>query len=110
MMKIHWYDRLYAGEKAQKKRYRIIQRISKLKPDSGIYVIIPAANGNNILDIYPAITLSQPIYQEEEFLIIGIAWGYWEALEVAAMIVDDMYRETGGFDLYAFLGIPFPGT
>ncbi|WP_330387656.1 hypothetical protein [Lacrimispora sphenoides] len=104
MMKISWFDRLYVGEKAKKKRYRIIQGIRRLKPGPGIYVITPAANGNNILDIYPAMTLLWPLYREEEFLILGIASGYWEALEVAGNIIGDMYRKTGGFDLPAFIG------
>ncbi|WP_330398706.1 hypothetical protein [Lacrimispora celerecrescens] len=109
MMKISWFDRLYVGEKAKKKRYRIIQGIRRLKPGPGIYVITPAANGNNILDIYPAMTLLWPLYREEEFLILGIASGYWEALEVAGNIIGDMYRKTGGFDLSAFIGKPLSG-
>ncbi len=102
-MKINWYDHLYAGEKAKKKRYRIIQGIRKSKPGVGIFVITPATNGNNILDIYPAAMLLLPLYREEEFLILGIASSYWEALEVAGNIVSDMYRKTGGFDLPAFI-------
>jgi len=105
MMKISWFDRLYVGEKAKKKRYRIIQGIRRSKSGPGIYVITPAVNGNNILDIYPAMTLSWPIYREEEFLIIGIASDYWEALEVAGTIISDMYRKTGGFDLPDFIGL-----
>lgn len=103
-MKTIWYDHLYVGEKARKKRYRIIQGIRKSKSGPEIYVITPATNGNNILDIYPAMTLSWPIYQDEVFLVLGIASTYWEALEVAGNIVNDMYRKTGGFNLQGFIG------
>lgn len=103
-MKISWFDHLYVGEKAKKKRYRIIQGIRRLKPQPGVYVITPASNGNNILDIYPWTALVLPFYREEEFLIMGIASDYWEALEVAGRIVNDMYRKTGGFDLPSFIG------
>lgn len=102
-MKIFWFDRLYTGEKAKKKRYRIIQGIRKSRPQPGIYVITPASNGNNILDIYSATALLSPFYKDEEFLIMGIGADYWEALEVAGRIVNDMYRRTGGFDLSAFI-------
>ena len=34
---------------------------------------------------------------------MGIGLGYFEALEVARQIVDDMYKKTGGFDLAEFL-------
>lgn len=102
-MKICWSDRLYAGEKAEKKRYRIIQGIRKSRPQPGIYVITPASNGNNILDIYAAAALLSPFYKDKEFLILGIGVGYWEALEVAGQIVNDMYRKTGAFNLSSFL-------
>lgn len=102
-MKLTWYDRLYLGKKAQKKRSRIIRGIRKSKPQSGIYVITPASNGNNILDIYLAADLSSAFYKDKEFHIVGIGADYWEALEVAGRIVNDMYRKTGDFDLPAFL-------
>ena len=35
--------------------------------------------------------------------MLGIAAGYWEALQVAGRIVDEMYRATGGFSLEQFL-------
>lgn len=102
-MKISWFDRLYVGEKAKRKRYRIIQGIRRLKPKPGVYVITPASNGNNILDIYPSMVFLSPFYRDEDFLILGIAADYWEALEVAGRIVDDMYQKTGGFDLPGFI-------
>lgn len=102
-MKISWFDRLYVGEKAKKKRYRIIQGIRKSIPRPDIYVIIPASNGNNILDIYPTAELFAPFFRKEEILILGIAADYWEALEVAGRVIHDMYRITGGFDLSAFM-------
>lgn len=103
-MKLTWYDRLYVGEKAKKKRRRIIWGIRNSKPQIGVHVITMAANGNNILDIYPAASLSASIYKDRDFHIVGIAAGYEEALEVAGRIVNDMYRKTGGFDLPDFIG------
>ena len=38
-----------------------------------------------------------------DILVIGIAVGYGEALSLAGKIVEDMYRETGGFCLEDFL-------
>ncbi|MDF2886903.1 MAG: hypothetical protein K0R23_1288 [Lacrimispora sp.] len=102
-MKISWYNRLYVGEKAKKKRYRIIQGIRKGKPGLDIYVITPASNGNNILDIYPATEIISPFYKEKEFFILGIAADYWEAQEVAGRVIHDLYRTTEGFNLSDFL-------
>lgn len=102
-MKISWYDHLYVGDKAKKKRYQIIQAIRNSRLISGAYVITPSLSGNNVLDIYPAMELSAPWYRNEEFFIIGIAADYWEALEVTRQIIDELYRNTGGFDLAGYL-------
>lgn len=69
----------------------------------GVYLVTPASNENNILDIYPALTLMQPYYQKSELMILGIADGYEEALTVAGSIIDEMYRSTGAFCLAEFL-------
>ena len=98
-----WYDRLYVGEKAKKHRFSIIQSIRRRKYRVGVFVITPASNGNNILDIYPLLTLLNPYYRDKELLILGIAEGYGEALELAGRIVGDMYRKTGAFCLEEFL-------
>lgn len=102
-MKISWYDHLYVGDNAKKKRYQIIQAIRNSRAVTGAYVITPSSNGNNILDIYPAAELAAPWYEAETFFIVGIAADYWEALEVARRIVDEMYQNTGGFDLNGYL-------
>ena len=100
---MRFYKPLYMGENAQKKRFSLIQGIRRGKLRPGAYVIIPAVNGNNILEIYPSAELLLPYYRKQDFLILGIGLGYFEALEVARQIVDDMYKKTGGFDLAEFL-------
>lgn len=100
---MRWYNQLYVGKKAKKRRFRMIQNIRSRKMQPDTYVITPAENGNNILDIYPSIVLLQPYYEEKDCLILGIAYGYREALLVARDIVDDMFQQTGGLDLQDFL-------
>ena len=102
-MRMRIYKPLYMGERARKKRFFLLQGLRRKKMRPGAYVITPAANGNNILDIYPAAELLLPYYREQDFLVIGIALGYFESLDVARQIIDDMYQKTGGFDLSAFL-------
>lgn len=102
-MKTTWYNHLYVGEKAEKKRYHIIKSIRKSAHFTGAYVITPAVNGNNLFDIYPVWMLSTPFYKDREFFIVGIAADYWESLALAGKIVDEMYRKTGGFDVASFL-------
>lgn len=102
-MRMLWYKHLYVGEKARKHRFSIIQNIRRNKLQADIYVITPASNGNNLLDIYPTVCFLHPHYKEQEMLVVGIAEGYNEALEVAALIVNEMYQKTGAFQLESFL-------
>ena len=103
---MRWYNRLYVGKRAKKHRFRIIEDIRDSKFQTGAYVITPASNGNNILDIYPAFTLLQPYYKNQEnLLILGIGNGYWDALEVARQIIDDMYQATGELELNSWLSL-----
>lgn len=99
-----WYEHLYVGEKAKKRRFSIIQNIRRNRFQAGVYVITPASNKQNVLDIYPAAVLLEPHYRDnEELLILGIGEDYFETLEVARKIVDDIYRTTGGFSLDEYL-------
>lgn len=100
---MRWYEHLYVGKKAKKKRHRIIGNIRSSRLFPGSYVITPASNGNNLLDIYPSAMLSVAYYKDSDLLILGIASDYFEALEVACMIVDELYQKTGGFDLAGYL-------
>lgn len=101
---MRWYSRLYVGKRAKRRRYAIIQNIrhDKFQPDA--YVITPASGGNNLFDIYPAAMLLFPGFRKEELFVLGIASGYFEALEVVRSMVDDLYQKTGGFDLETWLG------
>lgn len=90
-------EHLYVGKKAVPVKTQILQFLQEKKLQPEVYVITPPRNGNNVLDIYPSALLQLPPYQNEEFLILGIAVTYWEALEVVRDMVDDLYRKTGAF-------------
>lgn len=100
---MRWYNHLYVGKSAKKKRFAIIRGIRHEKLQPGIYVITPAVNGKNICDIYPSCMLLTPYYKSQDLVIVGIASGYFEALELVRDIVDEMFKTTGGFDLKDFL-------
>lgn len=98
-----WYEHLYMGAKAKRHRFAIIQDIRNKKPRSGVYVITPPSNGENVLDIYPTETIFKDYYADKELMILGIAMGYQEALKLAARIVNEMYQETGTFRILEYL-------
>lgn len=99
---MRWYERLYVGEKAKKNRYAIIQSVRAGKA-SGYYILTPPSNKKNLLDIYPAITLCQPYYKEKDLLIIGVAADDRDAAMLAGEIINEVVKETGGYDVVGYL-------
>lgn len=105
-----WYNNLYTGEKAEKRRFSLIQKLREKKAGASVYVIVPAANPQNLLDIYSAPELyareeRMNSEDKENLMILGIALGYHEALVLAGVMVNEVYQETGGFAILEYLGI-----
>lgn len=110
-----WYEHLYTGEKAQKQRFSVIQKLRERRAGAFVYVIVPAANEKNLLDIYSAPDFFAREDWEKERngddggsghrMILGIALGYQEALTLAGEMVDEVYQATGGFGIREYLGI-----
>lgn len=104
-----WYKHLYVGEGAKKKRFSLIQRIRSGNIPSKAYVILEPANPANLLDIWEASQICSQEWEERrraegrEIQILGIAWGYQDALELAGQMVNEVYQATGGFNLREYL-------
>ncbi|MDE6232449.1 MAG: hypothetical protein K2M60_03765, partial [Lachnospiraceae bacterium] len=94
---MEWYKDLYVGELAEKRKYKIINKIEKHKTQIGIYVLTLPFNNENVLDIYPSYILNQKYYKKADLKIMGIACGYDEALEVMERIIMDCYHITNQF-------------
>ena len=98
-----WYPDLYVGTNAKKKQKKIIR---KLKTNAGmldVYLITVAANGEDIFDIISSAYLQQKAIRRNLPMIVGIACGYEEAAELAAGIVEEVYRETGDVQVQSYL-------
>ena len=99
---MRWYKKLYVGEKAKKHRYETIQAVREGQP-FGFYVLTPAAGDQNLLDIYPALTLKLPYYEKQDLLIVGVAADFEDASMLAGRIICEVYKKTGGYDVKSFL-------
>ena len=98
-----WYDNLYVGESIQHKVEKIKWKIRHNAGQIEIYVIAIASNPQNLLDIIPAQELMQRGYPKKDLYIIGLAHGMKEAHEVVTQIIDEVYQNTGGFDIIPYL-------
>ena len=93
-----WYDDLYVGESIVHKTNKIKWKIRHNAGQINIYVITLASGEKNLLDIIPSHELLQ-----KQLYVIGLAKGYDEAVEVAASVIDEVYRQTGAFEVASYL-------
>ena len=85
--KLTFAPNLYLGESiASEKLDKLKKRLEKKPLWANVYLITPARNPADQLDIFDARQLIQPHYKKEEFLILGIASGYEEALQLIEQI------------------------
>lgn len=94
-----WYKEFYAGEDIIGKKHKIKWKILHHAGQIGIYVITLSSNPENLLDIIPSWELMQKYYPKSDLLVIGIDKGYENAMELAGMIVMDVYEKTGTFQI-----------
>lgn len=95
------------GENAKKAKYKVMGRVIKKKFSFDTYLITLPSDTSNILDMYSANILLQPYYRNKvklkDVYVVGIAKGRMEALELIRDIVDDVYSNTGAFDISGYL-------
>ncbi len=92
-----WYNNLYVGENAKRRKHKIIMRAKLKKPQIGIYMITLPVNPVNSLEIYPSYILLQEHYCKKDMMVVGISVGYEEAMEIMQKIIMDCYKKTGQF-------------
>lgn len=99
---MRWAVNLYTTEKTKKMLPRIMHKVRKGKLQPGIWLITIASNEQNLLDIFHSIYYMQPMFAKLNPDIVGIAESEDAAKELLIKITEDMYRETGHFDVRAY--------
>ncbi|MBQ3584644.1 MAG: hypothetical protein IJA27_08020 [Lachnospiraceae bacterium] len=92
-----WYNHLYVGENAKKRKHKIIMRAIRHKPQVGVYMITLPMNENDALDIFPSYILLQKHYKKKNVFVVGIGEGREETLQLMQEIILDCYHKTGQF-------------
>lgn len=100
---MNWYSQLYIGEGARPKAKKIIRKLKRNAGQVDIYLITLAANGQDMLDIINSAYLKQPVVRRNLPMIVGIAKGYSEAVELVQQMLLETYEQTHGFWIPAYL-------
>lgn len=100
---LKWYKKLYIGDNAKKKAPSVIKKVNQGKLQYDIYLITLASNEKNLLEIIQANQLVQKTLRKLCPMIVGMASGYEEALEVVEKIVEETYLKQGDTDVRRYL-------
>jgi len=100
---MNWYSQLYIGEGAGPNAKKIIRKLKRNAGQMDVYLITLAANGQDMLDIINSAYLKQPVVRRNLPMIVGIAKGYDEAVDLVQQMLLETYEQTGGFRIPAYL-------
>ena len=98
-----YYYALYMDEYAKEKQADIIKKIENDKWQMNIYLVALTKNEKNHMEIFHSVLLIQKALEKEDLFVVGIANGYFEALELVEKITQEVYDETGGADIRNFI-------
>lgn len=101
------YNRMYVRGIPDRKILPTMRKMKRNRNVSRLYCITLPVFQDGILEIYEYDELRQPLYEELEHpvIVIGITGSQKEAEELVRLIVDEVYQNTGTFDVEAYLGL-----
>lgn len=98
-----YYFDLFLSEAYRQNEKNVIASLEKREFSIDQYLIILLKEGENHLEIFNSILLSQKIYDLNELFVVGIADGLFEAYEIVEKITQEVYNETGNTDIKGYL-------
>ena len=102
--KLKFAQNLYLGEGiAPEKLDKLKKRLNKKPLLANVYLITPSRNPEDQLDIFDARQLVQPHYKDEEFLVLGMASGYEDALQLIERVTGECLKARGDCNLREYL-------
>ena len=98
-----YFSNLYGSEGLEKKKDKVIARLERRKIQPDLHVILLPECDHNQLEIVNAMYLLQPCYPREGRMVVGIAKGFEEAVELVEEISREVYDATGDLELRDYI-------
>ena len=102
-MRIKCYCDLYVSESLKKKQNQILAEVMKQRPSPSVYLITLSQGEQNHLEFYSGLLLWQHVFDHAELLVVGLADGYGEAIQLVEEITRDTIQTTGGVNIREYL-------
>lgn len=94
---IIWAENIYISDNLKGKQKKTMARINTGKATVNVFCIAFSTNNENLFDIYDANELLFPYYKKRHIVILGLTRGKEDAILIVKEMIDEIYRETGGF-------------
>lgn len=103
MIFMRFYKKIYMSPSLAKKRKKVLWKLRTGRPQPTVYIITLASN-NDLFEIYHSGMLKQKYYRKKENApyIIGIAEGYYGAVDLVTDMIQDVFTATGCYNVKAF--------
>lgn len=102
-MKIKCYCDLYVSESLKNKQNQILEEVMEQRPRPSVYLITLAQGKQNHLEFYSGLLLWQHVFDHAELFVVGLADGYYEAVELVEKIINDTIRATRDVNVRGYL-------
>ena len=99
---MNWYHSLYLGKTAKRDEAALIRAVEDKKPPLDVYLLTLPENPENQLEILPSLSFRFRYQEKDCPMIVGLARGRKEALELFQKIVEDVLSQTGKPDLGSY--------
>jgi hypothetical protein len=98
-----WYEDLYVGYNLLDKKTKVINQIRAGKPMFNKYVLTLPQNDYDTLEIYPSNVLIQKWYRDSDMVVVGIAEGMEEAMDMMQLIIMECFNSRGNVKVKDFI-------
>ncbi len=98
-----YYYHLYLSKVLQTKKDSILAKLGQNQIQFNRYLIVLTCDGKNQLEIFDSIMLRQEYFRNQVSVVVGIADGYQEALEVVRQITDEVYSAQQNVNIREYL-------
>lgn len=94
-----WYQNLYIGQTASKRKDEIIAKIDQEQNMLSVYLITLAPDDRNQMEIITPTVYYQQAKRKGYPMIVGIACGMREARGLLVQMTEEVYQKTGAVRL-----------
>ena len=100
---MRFLNTLYIGETARETAEQIMDDVRSGRYVKDVYVLIEPLSEGNQIEVLQSYYLRQRYYQEMDPMVLGVAKGKSEALELVRQMTEEAYGRFGRPDLRAYV-------